>query len=186
MAFQPSKQITPSNKTFSKSASLASPKITRKKSSHNFNPANLDQFITGRAFLFEQCFVLCTQIDNRTERLGFHCEFIIRTNKLEVNQNSFQNSKLHGSKNLDQMSIPSHLGYHGFVLRSKKDHKKLEHYFLCETEEESLLWYEKISSAVDILNNFMTAISDPKAAFTDSKRVKNKGLQSSNFENPFG
>ena len=52
-----------------------------------------------------------------------------------------------------------------FVLKCKKNSKKLEHFFVCENEEMSEKWFEGLKSAIDVLNNCVTALGDPKAAF---------------------
>ena len=142
-----------------------SPKIIRQKS-NNFSLDRPEIYHSGRAFLFEQCFILCTQIDNRTERLGFHCEFIIRTNKLEVSRDTFAKE---GDKHYRSKKV--HSG-NCFVVRSKSkgESKKLEHFFLAPDNESAEKWLSSLTSAMDVLNNFVTALGDPKAAFADKSK----------------
>ena len=48
-----------------------------------FNEHEEQVLYYGRLFLFEQCIVLSTQCDQRTERLGFNCEFVVRAPDLQ-------------------------------------------------------------------------------------------------------
>jgi len=131
-----------SNKPFKKTFSSAT----------FFNDEEQQVLISGRIFVFEQCLVLATQCDQRTERLGFNCEFVIRAPDLQI--------------------IPKckHTTLPGFSVKNRRHWKgsseaNKECFFYCDKEEDVPELQSFVNKIVSTSDNFIMALADPKRQF---------------------